>query len=98
MQNKKKEIGDKDIHQHIFARMQQRGVTKDEIQIVLNEGWDAKDCKSGTCGKVMNFQYQMEWEGKFFEEKEVTVYYKVREEMLVLLTVKARYGQFKKEG
>ena len=35
---------------------------------------------------------------KFFEEKEVTVYYKVREEMLVLLTVKARYGQFKKEG
>ena len=91
------EIADNDIHQHIFARMQQRGVTREEIQIVLNEGRDAKDCKPGTCGKVMNFEYQREWEGIYFEEKEVTVYYKIKEGKLVLLTVKARYGQFKKE-
>jgi len=79
--------------------MKQRGVSKEEIQITLNDGKDAEDCKAGTYGKVMYFQYQKEWEGIFFEEKEVTVYYKIRDEKLILLTVKARYGsQFKKGG
>ncbi|MCC6544919.1 MAG: DUF4258 domain-containing protein [Nitrospirae bacterium] len=86
------DIADDDIHQHILARMQQRGVTMEEIQMVLNEGQDAKDCKPGTRGKVMKFQYQKEWEGNNYEEKEVTVYYKIKEEKVVLLTVKARYG------
>ena len=34
-----------------------------------------------------------EWEGQFYQEKEVTVYYKVTDEGLILLTAKARYGQ-----
>ncbi len=41
----------------------------------------------------MVFSYQAEWEGQFYQEKEVTVSYKVTDESLVLLTVKARYGQ-----
>ena len=40
------------------------------------------------------FPNQAEWEGQFYEEKEVTVYYKVSEEEgIILLTVKARYGE-----
>lgn len=39
-----------------------------------------------------------EWEGQFYQEKEVTVYYKVTDEGLILLTVKARYGQCFPEG
>ena len=41
----------------------------------------------------MIFSYQAEWEGQFYAEKEVTVYYKVTEKGIVLLTAKARYGQ-----
>ena len=40
----------------------------------------------------------MIWEGKLFEEKEVSVYYKVINDTMVLLTAKARYGKFTTEG
>ncbi len=94
----KREVADFEIHKHLLARMQQRGITKDEIQTTLNEGTDATDCKPGTHGKVMSFQYNKEWEGKVFEEKEVTVYYKIKAKEKFLLTVKARYGKGFKKG
>jgi hypothetical protein len=82
-----------DLHSHLQARMHQRGITREEIERALNEGWEAIDAKPGTSGRVMVFSYQAEWEGQFYQEKEVTVYYKVIDESFVLLTVKARYGQ-----
>ena len=63
-----------------------------EIQMALKEGWNADDVKKGTLGKTLVFQYNGDWEGKSFEEKEVTVYYKLNDEKFVLLTAKARYG------
>lgn len=90
---------DTDLHPHLKARMLQRGITKEEIETVLNNGWDATDTKPGTIGKVFVFQYNEMWEGKFFEEKEVSVYYKMVNDTMMLLTVKARYGKgFLKEG
>ena len=81
-----------DLHAHLQSRMNQRGVTLPELEQTLSEGWEAKDCKPGTLGKVMVFAYEMEWEGQSHLEKEVTVYYKEAEGKRVLLTVKARYG------
>ncbi len=72
--------------------MRQRGITRAEIEHTLNEGWEATDAKSGTLGKVFVFPYEEEWEGQFYEEKEVTVYYKLTPEGVVLLTAIARYG------
>ncbi len=93
------EISDNDLHAHLKARMEQRGITKEEIEYVLNEGWNAKDAKTGTLGKVFVFQYNREWQGEVFEEKEVSVYYKLVHEDIMLLTVKARYGKdFSREG
>ena len=74
--------------------MAQRGITRKEIERTLNKGWQAKDAKSGTIGKVFVFRYDRAWQGELFEEKEVTVYYKeVEKEGIVLLTAKARYGK-----
>ncbi len=73
--------------------MEQRGVTLEEIERTLNEGWDATDAKPGTFGKVMVFPYCAEWMGQFYEEKEVTVYYKQTQCGIILLTVKVRYGK-----
>lgn len=87
------EIHKEDLHPHLKARMSQRGVTQQEIQETVKLGAVAIDAKSGTLGKVMVFPYAQEWEGKFYEEKEVTVYYKMVGKQLVLLTVKARYGK-----
>ena len=92
-------IVDNDLHTHLKARMEQRGITRAEIERTLNEGWKAKDAKPGTIGKVFIFPYNRTWQGDLFQEKEVTVYYKVIKEDIVLLTVKARYGKhFRKEG
>jgi len=64
----------------------------------LNKGWQATDAVEGTAGKVAVFTYNTEWEGNFFEEKEVTVYYKYKGKQFILLTAKARYGKNFKEG
>jgi hypothetical protein len=73
--------------------MSQRGITIEEIERVLNEGWEATDAKPGTLGKVFVFLYNRIWEGKLFEEKEVSVYYRLVNNRVSLLTVKARYGK-----
>lgn len=84
-------ITEADLHPHLKARMEQRGIAREEIERTLNEGWDAADAKPGTSGKVLAFQ--AEWEGQYYAEKEVTVYYRTSGEGLILLTAKARYGQ-----
>ncbi len=86
-------ITENDLHPHLKARMIQRGISPQEIEYTLNRGWGSFDAKPGTLGKTMVYLYQDEWEGQFFEEKEVTVYYKIIDDYLVLLTVKARYGK-----
>jgi len=86
-------INDLDIHAHLQARMQQRGITVDEIQETLDKGWAAEDVRVGTYGKVFIFIYGKEWEGVTYEEKEVTVYYKIKAERMIILTAKARYGK-----
>jgi hypothetical protein len=85
-------ITEGDLHAHLQARMAQRGVTLEEIQQVLRSGWQATDCRPGTLGKVLVLPGAAEWEGRFYDEKEVTVYYKVKDNRIILLTAKARYG------
>ncbi|MDE3090752.1 MAG: hypothetical protein KGJ80_15360 [Chloroflexota bacterium] len=85
-------ITQSDLHPHLKARMEQRGVTLDEIQRALDEGWMASDARIGTVGRTLVFPYTQEWEGAFYPEKEVTVYHKIGEGGIILLTVKARYG------
>jgi len=92
-------IKDADIHHHLRVRMLQRCISKEEIEITINKGCGAGDAKEGIIGKTFIFPYNNYWEGKYYEEKEVTVYYKIKEEKIILLTTKARYGKnFKKGG
>lgn len=86
-------LTEEDLHPHLKARMQQRGVAQQEVERALNQGQEATDAKPGTSGKVIVLPYRAEWEGRFYEQKEVTVYYKIKDGRLVLLTVKARYGR-----
>ena len=80
--------------------MRDRGISIGEINTTLERGWAADDAKSGTHGKVWVFSYNKEWLGRIFPEKEVSVYYKVIDEAVVVLTAKARYGDrfYRKEG
>ena len=91
-------IKESDLHHHLKARMLQRGITKEEIETTINKGWDADDAKERTQGKTFVFSYNNYWEDKFYEEKEITVYYKIRKGKFFLLTAKARYGKNFKKG
>ncbi|MBN2542514.1 DUF4258 domain-containing protein [bacterium] len=87
-----KEIDESNFHSHLRKRMLQRGISTREIKTTIENGWEATDAKKETIGKVYVFQYGKTWEGIFFEEKEVTVYYKIESDQLIILTAKARYG------
>ncbi|MFW6112470.1 MAG: hypothetical protein ACOC6S_02755 [Chloroflexota bacterium] len=88
------EQGNFEVHHHLKVRMLQRGVSREEIEETLEKGRQARDVKSGTLGKVLVFPYNGYWEGSFYKQKEITVYYKlVTGEQVLVLTVKARYGE-----
>ena len=69
-------ITESDLHPHLKARMEQRGVTLEDIQRALDEGWLATDARVGVLAKAIVLPYAREWEGSFYLQKEVTVYYK----------------------
>lgn len=92
-ENRGVHLSDADLHPHLRARMAQRGVTREELERTLNEGREATDARPGTLGKVLVFPYERAWEGVFYEQKEVTVYFKVTAEGMMPLTTKARYGR-----
>ena len=58
----------------------------------MDEDWNARDAKAATLGKVTVFVFDCEWEGKHYKEKEVTVYYKIVGNDVVVLTANASYG------
>ena len=81
------------FHAPLRQRMEQRGITEEEVRTTMRQGWKASDAKPGTVGRTLVFPYNAEWEGTQYQEKEVTVYYKVDGDDLVLLTAIARYGR-----
>ena len=89
-------LSDKDFHKHILKRMRERGVTRKEVEKTLNEGIQDRDAKEGTFGKKMVFRFSREWDAIYYEEKEVVVYYKLKNDEIILLTVISRYGKFTK--
>jgi hypothetical protein len=85
-------ITDDHFHFHLRRRMEQRGITKEEVCETVQRGWMSLDAKPGTHGRTLVFTYDARWEGTHYEEKEVTVYFKTDEDRLILLTAIARYG------
>lgn len=60
----KTKLEDSDFHPHLKARMLQRGITKEDIEKTLSEGWQADNSKPGTLGKVLVLTYKDNWEGE----------------------------------
>lgn len=69
MQKLKITFNESDIHPHLRDRMQQRGISLEDVETTINEDWDAEDTKEGTSGKVFVFSFNEYWEGKYFRRK-----------------------------
>lgn len=85
-------LTDEHFHSHLCRRMEQRGITEDEVREAVQRGWESSDAKPGTQGRTLVFAHEAHWEGTYYDEKEVTVYFKTDDGELVLLTAIARYG------
>ena len=73
--------------------MELRGVTVAEVRETLRDGWPAGDAAPGREGSTLVFAFNATREGKSYAEKEVSVYWKVEDDVLIVLTVKSRYGK-----
>lgn len=84
--------GSLDFHEHIRKRLITRGISEAEVRSVLEHGWPGTDAQRSTGCRVLVFPFNADWEGRHYQEKQVTVYFKVVKDEVVLLTAKARYG------
>lgn len=81
------------IEPHTLQRAGERGVTKDEIIIVLKSGINISG-KSGRLGKCITFVFNNLRLGKYYEEKKVEVYYIIEQQKIITITVYVFYGKF----
>ncbi len=45
-------LRDDHFHSHVRRRMEQRGVTEEEVRETLAQGWEVSDAKPGTKGRT----------------------------------------------
>jgi len=84
------------IISHARVRAEDRGVSESEIKQPLLGGTEFK-AKAGRKAKEKIFCYNRKWLGIEYEQKKVQVIYLETSEEIVVITVKAFYGNFKEE-
>ena len=60
-------------HPHAKERMDERGATKNEIEVTIEEG-ERFNAKHNRSGFRRNFLFNSEWRGKYYNIKQVEVY------------------------
>jgi hypothetical protein len=78
------------IHPHAKERMQERGVTKEEVVETILKG-ESFTVKFNRVGFRKNFNFYCKWRGKYYNNKQVEVIAVRDNEELVVITVIAKY-------
>jgi hypothetical protein len=74
------------IDPHTLERARERGASEEEIKETLENGNDIK-AKGNRLGKAKIFPYDTFWNGKYFQEKKVEVFYVVENNQIITVTV-----------
>jgi hypothetical protein len=61
------------LHPHAQERLPERGATEDEVKITVEHG-EQFPAKLGRTGFRLNFSFDGEWRGKFYNTKQVEAY------------------------
>lgn len=64
-----------DFHEHIRKRLIARNISESEVRSALEHGWPGTDAQPSTGCRVLEFPFNASWEGRHYQEKEVTVYF-----------------------
>ena len=61
------------LHRHARARMAERGTTKEEVALTVEEG-ERFDAKLGRVGFRRNFVFDSEWRGTYYKTNQYCLY------------------------
>lgn len=77
------------FHPHALERLQERGATKDEIKVTIQEG-EQFPAKFGRTGFRRNFSFEGERKGRHYATKQIEAY-AVKEKDWLVITVIVKY-------
>jgi hypothetical protein len=78
------------IHPHALQRMEERGASKDEILLAIENG-QMLPAKFGRRTYKKTFSYGNYWRGEFFKYKHIEVYCVGEGEDIIVVTVMVKY-------
>lgn len=78
------------IHPHARERMEERGVTEEEIMATLKKG-EQFPAKFDRTGFRRNFSFDADWHGRQYRTKQVEAYAVQEDKDWLVITIIARY-------
>ncbi len=85
------------IDLHTLERAEERGISEEEIREVINSGFSIS-AKYGRVGKAKIFEFKQKRYDKYYEQKRAEVFYTIKEEVIVTVTVYVFYGKWEVEN
>jgi hypothetical protein len=78
------------IHPHARIRMEERGVTENEVRTAISKG-EKFPAKFRRTGFRRTFPFESDRDGKFYNKKQVEVYGVDEEKDFIVITVVVKY-------
>ena len=78
------------LHPHARDRLEERGATKDEVQITVEQG-EQFPAKFDRTGFRRNFRFDQDWRGKHYNTKQIEAYAVQEGEDWLVITIITRY-------
>jgi len=82
------------IDKHTLERAKERGTNEKEIINVINTGFSIT-AKYGHVGKARIYDFKQKRHNKYYEQKRVEVFYTIKENVIITVTVYVFYGKWK---
>ncbi|MBM3705515.1 MAG: hypothetical protein FJW66_03220 [Actinobacteria bacterium] len=83
------------IEPHTLIRAKERGTNKKEILEVIKTGREVS-ARYGKIAKHKIYNFNKKWLGKYYQQKMVKVFYMIRENTIITVTVYVFYGKWEK--
>ena len=84
------------IDPHTLERSEERGTSEEEIKNVINSGVPISG-KYGRLWKFKIYDFKKKRHGKYFQQKKVEVFYTIKEDVIITVTVYVFYGKWEGE-
>lgn len=81
------------IDPHTLERAEERGTSRGEVEDVIKTGFSVPG-KYGRMGKGKVYHFRAKRHGRFYEQKRVEVFYTMKSDVIITVTVYVFYGKW----